>query len=94
MILENWSMTSTASVIGEYDPPECRGMQIQGNVYDHPYYHEGEHITTSRVQEVAGHVVRTLNSVYTLGEPDPKYIEWCRQQGCHVPTPDSPIEVR
>jgi hypothetical protein len=91
MRLENWAITSVG---GEYDPPECRRRQIQGCVYDHPTRPDGEYIRTSDVRAIEGCEVTTRNSVYTLGEPDPKYVEWCRQNGCHVPTPEQPIEVR
>ncbi len=91
MRIENWSITSVG---GDYDPPECRHMQVQGNVYEHPLHSDGKYVRTSDVRAVNGREVTTKHSgVYTLGEPDPKYIEWCRQQGCHVPTLEEPIKV-
>ena len=91
MRLENWSVTS---VDGEYDPPECRRIQVQGDVYEHLTRPDGEYIRTSDVREVNGRVVRTRNSVYTLGEPDERYVNWCIANGCHVPTPEQPIVMK
>jgi hypothetical protein len=91
MRLENWSVTS---VSGEYDPPEYRRIQIQGNVFEHTYRPDGEHIRTSDVRAVEGREVRTNNSVYTLGEPDQKYVDWCIANGCHVPTLEQPIKMK
>jgi hypothetical protein len=92
MRLENWSVTSVG---GEYDPPEYRRIQVQGDVYDHPTRPDGERIRTSDIRSVDGNEVKTRSrSVYTLGNPDEKYVEWCIANGGHVPTPEQPIEMK
>ena len=91
MRLENWSVTGSADL---YTPPERQTRRLQGEVYGHPTHPDGEHIRTSNIVNVDGGTVTTLNSVYTLGEPNPEYVEWCRENGHHVPTPEFPIKVR
>ena len=89
MRLENWSTRG----LNNYQPPERQTIRIQGAVYDHPTRPDGQHITTSSVVNVEDGKVTTRNSVYTLGEPDPKFVEWCRENGHHVPTHEEPIKV-
>ena len=91
MRLENWSVTGSADL---YTPPERQSRRLQGEVYDNPKFEDGERIYTSLIMVVDGNVISTRNSVYTLGEPDPKYVEWCQENGHHVPTPELPIKVR
>jgi len=91
MRLENWSITCSAD---PYRPPERQTRQLRGEVYGHPRRPDGEHIRTSSIVSAGGGTVTTRNSVYTLGEPDPKFVEWCRENGHHVPTSEEPIKVR
>lgn len=90
MKLENWSVR-----IGNSDPytaPECAPRRISGEVYGHPVFDDGEVITTSDIVEVKGRKVTTHNSVYKLGAPAPAFVEWCKANGCHVPTKEEPIK--
>ena len=90
MRLENWSTTGSDD---PYRPPEQQTRWLQGEVYDHLYQQDGQRIRTSIIIGVDGRVVTTRNSVYTLGEPDPKFVEWCHENGHHVPTSEEPIKV-
>jgi hypothetical protein len=65
---------------------------LSGQVYGHPSFDDGEIIHTSDIKSVDGNKVSTRNSVYTLGKPDPKFVEWCKANGCHVPTKEEPIK--
>jgi hypothetical protein len=89
--LENWEIT------GDNDPfiaPECQKIYITGEIYNHPGFLDGTRITTSSIQGVEdNNIVITKNSKYELGEPDVVYVEWCRENNCHVPTKDEPIKV-
>jgi len=90
MRLENWSTTGSDD---PYQPPEHQTRRLQGNVYNHPRFNDGRSIRTSSIVSIDGGTVTTKNSVYTLGEPDPRFVEWCRENGHHVPTPEEPIKV-
>jgi hypothetical protein len=92
MIFENWSVVSDC---GPHTPPECRTNQIKGKVYGNPGFPEGAQVTTSNIVKVEGAQVTTrTGSVYTLCKPNPDYVKWCRENGCHVPTPENPIKVK
>ena len=91
MRIEFWSIYSDNSL---YDAPECRKFSIQGKVYGHSEFKDGKPIRTSDVVNVMGCEVHTQSgSVYTLGEPNPAYVQWCKHNGRHVPTPDQPIKL-
>ena len=90
--LENWSVVSGGG--SPYDPPECQKISLKGEVYGYPRFDDGEKITTSYVKNVDGRVVTTNNTIYTLGEVDLSYAEWCQANGCHVPTPEQPIKLK
>ena len=90
MRLENWSVAGSAY---QYTPPERQIRWLQGKVYGHPTRQDGRWVRTSDIVNVEGNVVFTRNSVYTLGEPDPKFVAWCRENGHHVPTSEEPIKV-
>jgi len=91
MRLENWLVTGTPD---PYQPPEQQRKQISGEVYGHPTRRDGQRIRTTPICSVDGNVVTTQNSVYTLGEPAPEFVEWCRENGHHVPTPEEPLKVK
>lgn len=91
MRIENWS------VVGDPDPykaPELHRQRIQGEVFGNSKFEDGKFIRTSDIGKVDGSEVITVSgSVYTLGEPSPDYVSWCRENGCHVPTPEEPIRL-
>ena len=92
MRLENWSVVSHPW--SPYQPPELATIQIHGEVYGNPRFFDGEPITTSTVQDVIGNQVHTLNSVYELGQPSAKYIQWCKDNNHSLPTPGEPIKFK
>lgn len=87
-----WSITTRSE---PYAAPECMRQFIQGNVYDHPRFADGHRVTTSAIKRVEGPYVETESgSLYAMGEPDPDYVDWCREQGHHIPTREEPIHVQ
>jgi len=89
--IENWSLKESGG--GPYDPPETRRFKVSGQVFGNPKFDEGKRITTSYIEAVSGIEVSTHSgSVYQLGSPDPDYMLWCRENGCHIPTPNEPIK--
>ena len=89
MRIENWSVVASRD---PYAAPECQVRRLSGKVFGHPRFADGVQCTTSRIKKVNGNQVTTRNgSVYTLGEPAASFVEWCREKGCHVPTPKTPI---
>ena len=90
MKIKNWSITGTQD---PYQPPELRGHRVLGNVYGHPVFEDTHFIRTSDIVDAGGGEITTKSgSVYELGEPDEEYVSWCRENGCHVPTPEEPIK--
>jgi hypothetical protein len=60
-------------------------------------FDDGKRITTSYVIAINGIEIKIKTysgSTYRLGQPDPKYVDWCRENGHHVPTPEEPIKLR
>ncbi len=91
MWIENWSLKGSGG--GPYDPPETRRYTVSGQVFGNPKFNDGERITTSYLVAVSGCEVETHSgSVYRLGRLSDEYMEWCRENGCHIPTPDKPIK--
>jgi hypothetical protein len=88
--LENWSVTNGS--LDPYSPPEhC--ICLQGDVTGHPRLPDC-FCTTSPIVGVNGREVTTYSGgVYVLGEPDPKYVQFCKDLGRHVPTEEEPIKV-
>ena len=92
MRIEQWSITAVQRSL--YDPPEAQRFRLQGKVYGHPLHTDGKSLVTSDIVHVEGaHVETHSGSFYVLGEPNEKYVEWCREQGHHVPTPEEPIKI-
>jgi hypothetical protein len=91
MQIENWSITGNPDV---YDAPECRRVRLKGNVFGHPLHSEGKFVCTSDIRQVRGSEVTTNSgSVYILGTPCKEYVDFCRAEGCHIPTPEEPIKM-
>lgn len=91
MKLENWSLIFTDF----YQAPELQRHRLQGDVYDDPTGREdGKFIITSYVDKIENNVVTTSSGrSYLLGEPALDYVEFCRNNGFHVPTKDCPIKL-
>jgi hypothetical protein len=91
-VLHNWSVR--ANTLGPYDPPETRRITVSGAVFHSLKFQDGERITTSYIVGVSGVEINTHSgSVYRLGTPNEDYMDWCRENGCHVPTPEEPIKL-
>jgi len=93
--LENWSIVAgSLTAASPYVPPEARLICLQGEVYNHPNFPNGTDVVTSFVRGVEGREVTTYSgSVYTLGYPNPEFVEWCKKEGCHVPTENEPVII-
>ena len=91
MRIENWSLVGCQR--GQYDAPETQRFQVSGQVFGSLKHYEGKRITTSFLVALNGCDITTFSgSVYQLGRPDEKYVEWCQENGCHVPTEEEPIK--
>ena len=91
--IEFWSTTSDGD---PYQPPECQRISIQGEVYGHSSsrFKDGKSIRTADILKVVGSEVHTQSgSVYTLGEPSPAFVQYCKHNGHHVPTSEEPIKL-
>lgn len=83
--LEQWSVCSALKGCDTYIPPEAQRIAVQARKSDRPGFEDG--ITTSRIVGIAGRVITTRSGTqYRLGEPDPDYVQWCRDKGLHDPT--------
>ena len=72
MKIENWSIVVLNC--DPYQPPETQISGISGQVYNHPTYKDGKHITTSKIEDFKdGCVVTRSGSIYELGKIDPLY---------------------
>lgn len=71
--LHNWS------VVSDNDPfkaPEVRVARLQGIRED-----EVETIITSGITSVNGREITTAHTIYILGEIDPAYLQWIKDDG-------------
>lgn len=89
--LEQWGVCVRMN--DSYQAPELGGMCLEGVVSGHPRFPNNHAITTSLVKKLhKDNTVETHSgSVYELGEPSADYVNWCKKQGCHVPTKEQPI---
>lgn len=81
IILKNWSVFSNNN--DGFKPPELSSFRLQGNVYGHPRFDDGDPVNTSRIVEITDkgthkEVVTYSGSVYMLYKEnvDPK----CEEQ--------------
>jgi hypothetical protein len=95
-ILENWLLCFADNIDARYLAPEQISRHIEGNVYHYSKHQDGSFIRTSKIVEICkdGTIVTESGSVYRLGKPDNKYVEWCQKTGCHIPTPEEPIKIK
>lgn len=90
IILKDWSVVA----LSPYSPPEA-GSLLTGFVYGHPKHSDGTEIRTSPIVKSDKNLVTTYSgSVYELDEPDPIFVEYCKQAGVHVPTKENPIKPK
>lgn len=58
------------------------GQQLFGKVYGHPRFDDGDKVTTSRIMEVNGKIVKTKSgSEYELKEPSESFLELLQELG-------------
>lgn len=89
--LENWAVA--LNYLNPYMPPESSWTFLTGLVSGHPKHTDGKRIATSRIIKVSGKFVYTNSgTLYELGKPSLDYIEWCKSEGCHIPTEEEPIK--
>jgi hypothetical protein len=90
--LENWSVVKP--IEDPYTPPELIPERLAGEVYGDNNREDGTRIVSSAIVSAEGRIVTTASgSTYELGEPEERYVQWCRDEGVHVPTKDKPIIV-
>ena len=90
--LEGWSVSTELTDL--YKPPETILTFLCGAVYGHSKWDDGHRISTSYIKDVDGNLVTTSSgSVYELGEPDPLFVQWCKDNNLHVPTKEEPIRI-
>lgn len=76
--IENWAVVDSVLSPGfqELRP----GKHLMGNVLGHASVRKTKFIYTSRIVNVYGGVVETLNTLYQLGEPSDEYKNWERER--------------
>ena len=93
MRIEDWSLCGGNSPWA-YASPEIQQRRLQGRLFGHPRFEDGEQVTTSNLVHINGYTVFTHNgSQYFLGAPNVEYVEWCRETDCHVPSSEEPIKL-
>ena len=86
---ENW-----ATGVDPYTAPECRGLQLIGNVYGHPSHYPGKLVRTSNIVSVDGLLGTTYSgSQYRLGEPDLEWLKYLEKEGL-IFDPTNPIKMK
>lgn len=73
MRIENWAVVEPNPK--QYEAPEARSLSLQGEVFGHPRFHDGEQVTTSSIigKNKRGKVVTMSGSEYELGISNPTY---------------------
>lgn len=96
--MEQWSVSGCWPLGGYWmspngSDPSCDPIRLSGAVIGRKGFIDGKRVYSSVIQNVQGNRIETHNTIYILGEIDPKYLEWCIDQGCYVPTKDEPIRI-
>jgi hypothetical protein len=79
--LENWSLVQR---FDPYKAPEAQPAFLQGAVYGHPNFNDGDHIVTSKIvnQDIPnGHVITYSGTKYSLGKPSRDWVSWLKKHG-------------
>lgn len=86
--IDNWAV-GTTNVVDEgmrYMHPELRsaiyGTFLVGKSKGHPRLPDGLDIKTSRLVgfNIKKRIAETVNTIYTLGNPDPGFVEWLKSK--------------
>lgn len=71
VILKNWSVCQRGN---EWMAPELRTNYLQGNVYGHPRFSDGDPVSTSSIENISNgdgcKIVKTRNTEYVLYKDD------------------------
>lgn len=89
--LEEWFCTVSTNDI--HIPPEINLIVLVGVVYNHPKYEDGTPIKTSVIKESNGKYVKTINTTYYLGNPDPNYLDWLDRVGLTYDS-ENPVSIK
>lgn len=91
--LEGWWLQYT-EVWNGYTAPEQLKVRLIGAAFGHPDHQDGKIIKTTRIVKTEGRTVTTRSgSVYELGEPDARYVEYVRSLGREI-DPINPIQMK
>ena len=90
--IERWAVKPARG--SDFSAPEVRGIRLRGDVFGHPRHPDGNRVSTGPIVKVEGRTVTTESgSVYVLGAPDPRYLEWLAEEGIAF-NPEKPIVVK
>jgi len=90
--IENWCVVSD---ITPYTAPEAIYLRLNGEVFGHPQFPDGHIVSTSYIMSVDKNIVTTYTgNKYKLGKPLETFVQWCKDNGVHVPTENEPIKIR
>lgn len=87
--LECWAVHKAPFAAPE--TPEGR-IYLSGAVYGYPGRPDGERITTGHVYDAEGRTVYGRRTVYLLGEPDPRYLDYLTEKGIPF-DPERPVRM-
>jgi len=79
--LENWRVVG---IDDPYKAPEAISRSLQGEVYGHPDFTDGETVTSSTIIFLKDGIAETKNTKYELGYPEGDYAAWCIKNGYNV----------
>ncbi len=87
--IDNWACVSD----DPFAPPELRCLYLHGTIKGHPTRPDGQKVKTSNIVRSEGDLVFTKNSIYKLGQPDPKWLDWMEENGIQF-DPENPIKIK
>jgi hypothetical protein len=73
MRIENWAVVTPA--LDPWAAPETQRLSLNGNVFGHPRFDDGAHITTSSIvgKNNEDEILTHSGSAYKLGQVNPDY---------------------
>ena len=79
--LDNWSICM--SISNPYLPPECLRAVMRGTISGDWRFPDGKTIRTSTIQGISPKFrrMKTKNTTYTLGSPEPEFLAWLKERG-------------
>jgi hypothetical protein len=103
--LTQWAIVGDITEdVDVYTPPEHSRRYIRGIALNDHRHPESIRLTpgsgcnyvlTTRITFVDGNMVKTRSGTeYELLDPDPDYVQWCIDQGLHVPTLQEPLKIK